>query len=170
MPMISHTGSMRENQILFTRTNERFFRFKSGISASMLGLLMLGALSGTLATTPDIGAIAVFINEGVAEVQVNVISEDKSDETVLPMRPGTIERTSFTGGQVKLYTPSKDIVSGRLLFSLRLPSPTTAPDFFEKQTRTFYFRVAGGKVTLLKPTDLTSKERKWLKERAKQGW
>src|SRR5205085_8288054 len=143
---------------------------KFSIATSVLSLLVLSATSKELGATGDSEAIAVFINEGRAEIQVNVISEDKKDGTILPLRPGTIERTSFAGGQVKLYTSSKDIVSGRLLFTRSMPTPTTAPEFIEKGTRTFYFRVVGGKIILVKPTDLTSKERKWLKERTKGGW
>src|SRR5436190_19930580 len=128
------------------------------IAASVLSLLVLSALPETLGAIGASEAIAVFINEG-REIQVNVISEDKKDETIFPMRPGTIERTSFAGGQVKLYTPSKDIVSGRLLFTRSMPTPMSAPEFMEKGTRTFYFRVVGGKIILVKPRDLISKER-----------
>jgi hypothetical protein len=143
---------------------------KFSVSATALSLLVLSALSETLGATSDLKAIAVFINEGRAEIQVNVISADKKDKTILPLRPGTIERTLFVGGQVELRTSSKDIVSGRLLFTRLLPTPMTAPEFMEKGTRTFYFRVVDEKIVLMKPTDLTSKERKWLKERTKGGW
>jgi hypothetical protein len=143
---------------------------KFNIAASVLSLLVLRATPKALGAIGDIEANAVFINEDRAEIQVNVISEDKKDKTILPLRPGTIERTLFAGGQVKLYTPSKDIVSGRLLFTRSMPTPMTAPKFFERSTRTFYFRVVGGKIILVKPTDLTAKERKWLTERTKRGW
>jgi hypothetical protein len=143
---------------------------KFSMAASVLSLLVLSATSKSSGAIGDIEANAVFINEGRAEIQVNVISEDKKDKTILPLRPGTIERTLFAGGHVELYTSSKDIVSGRLLFTRLLPTPMTGPEFMEKGTRTFYFRVVGGKIILVKPTDLTSKERKWLKERTKEGW
>lgn len=143
---------------------------KFSFFGSVLSLLVLGALSVTLGATRESEAIGVFINEGV-EIQITVISEDTKDKIILPMRPRTIERASlFTGGQAKLYTPSKNIVSGRLLFTRSLPTPSTSPDFMEKGTRTFYFRVVGGKIILVKPRDLTSKERKWLEEKRKEGW
>src|SRR2546423_14699530 len=143
---------------------------KFWISTTVVSLLALSAVSKTLAARQDIGAIAVFINEGHTKIQVHVVSEDKKDKTTLPLHPGQMERTSFAGGHVELYTASKDIVSGRLLFARSLPTPVTAPEFIERDTRTFYFRVVERKIFPVKPTDLTSKERKWLKERTKEGW
>lgn len=140
------------------------------ICASLICLAVLSSTAQILGTLQGNEAIAVFINEGRAGIQVNVVSEDKTDKTVLPLHPKQIERTLFKRGQVELYAASEDMVSGRLLFTQRLPTPNTAPEFMEKPTRTFYFRVADGKITLVKPVDLTSKERKWLKEKAKQGW
>lgn len=143
---------------------------KFRISAAVMSLLTLSAVSKTLATRQGIGAIAVFINEGHINIQVDVVSEDKKDKTILPLHPGQMERTSFAGGHVELRTSSKNIVSGRLLFTRSMPTPVTAPELMEKDTRTFYFRVVGRKISLVKPTDLTSKERKWLTERTKEGW
>jgi|SRR5437868_8738585 len=143
---------------------------KLGISASVLALLVLSPLSETLEAAKDSKSFAVFMNESRADVQINVVSEDKRDKAVLPLRPGTIEGALFSGGHVELRTSSKDMVSGRLLFACPLPTAVSAPEFMEKSTQTFYFRIVGGKVILLKPTHLTSKERKWLKERTRQGW
>jgi hypothetical protein len=137
------------------------------------GLVLLALInrSETLGATRDVGASAVFINEGRAKVQINVISKDTREQGVMILPPRAIERSVlFAGGQVRLYTPSKDIVSGRLLFSRSLPSPTTAAEFLEKESRTFYFRVAGRKITLIKPTELSPKEKTWLAERTKGGW
>ncbi len=138
--------------------------------ASVLTILVLSPLSETLAATKDSKPFAVFINEGRADVQIDVVSEDKKDKAILPLRPGTIEGALFSGGHVELHTSSKNMVSGRLLFTRLLPTPMSAPEFMEKGTRTFYFRVADGKIVLVKPTDLTLKERKWLKERTAAGW
>jgi hypothetical protein len=130
---------------------------------------MLALPETSPATEPD-KAIAVFMNEGHVPIQVNVISEDKTDETVFPLRPGQMERTLFARGHVELHTSSKDIVSGRLLFTRSMPTPTSAPEFMEPRTRAFYFRVVGGNISLVKPTALTAKERRRLGERTKQGW
>lgn len=143
---------------------------KFSLLASVLTLLVLGALSETSGSIPDSEANGVFINEDRATIQVEVISEDKKDKTIMILPPEAIERTLFARGQVRLYTPSDNNVSGRLLFTRSLPTPMTAPKFLEQETRTFYFRVVGRKIILVKPTDLTSKERKWLKERTKYGW
>jgi hypothetical protein len=143
---------------------------KFSLFGSVLSLLVLSALSVTLGATRDIEANGVFINEGHLRIQINVISKDRKETTIFTLRPGTIDRTLFAGGQVKLYTVSKDTFSGRLLFTRSLPTPLTAPQFLEQDTHSFYFRVVDGKIILVKPRDLTSKERKWLEEKRKEGW
>jgi hypothetical protein len=113
---------------------------------------------------------AVFINASRASIQIEVISQDEKDEAVLPLRPGAIAGAMFAKGHVELRTSSKDMVSGRLLFSCSLPSPESAPEFYERTTGTFYFRVVEGKVVLVKPENLTLKERKRIAELTKAGW
>jgi hypothetical protein len=130
----------------------------------------VSAFTASLGAKPADEAIAVFMNEGSTPIQVNVISRDKTDKTILPLRPGAIEHTLFSGGEAKLYTQSEDVVSGRLLFTLLLPTPMRAPEFMEKEARTFYFRVVDDKIKLVKASDLTPKERKRLAEKAKRGW
>jgi hypothetical protein len=114
----------------------------------------------------------VFINEGRAKIQIEVVSDDKNDKIVLPLRPEAIEGAVSPGGrgEARLYTSSKDMVSGRLLFTRSLPTPMTAREFFETKTASFYFRVVDHKIILVKPADLTPKERRWLKERTRGGW
>jgi len=129
------------------------------------------ALPKTWGAVRESQATGVFINEDHAKVQINVISKDKKEAAEMILAPEAIERSVlFAGGEVKLYTPSKDVVSGRLLFSRSLPTPSTASEFMERSTRTFYFRVRDRKITLVKPKDLTSTERRWLMERTKAGW
>jgi hypothetical protein len=146
------------------------FRKTFHTSVGVLSLLALSAASQAWGAIANTEAVGVFMNEGRAKIQVNVISEDRKDRTILPLRPGAIERTLYSGGQVELYTSSKDLISGRLLFTRSLPTPISASGFMEKGTRTFYFRVVDGKIILVKSSDLTPKERKWLKEKLKSGW
>ena|SRR5438874_12685753 len=137
---------------------------------AVFSLLALSAASQALGAIENTETVGVFMNEGHAKIQVNVISEDRKDRTILPLRPGAIERTLYSGGQIELYTSSSDLVSGRLLFTRSLPTPLSASEFMEKGTRIFYFRVIDGKIMLVKSSDLSPKERKWLRERTKRGW
>jgi hypothetical protein len=140
------------------------------ISAAVVWLLVLSALSEAPAAGRETGVIAVFINEAHTNVQIDVVSEDKKDKTILPLHPRQMERTASSRGHVELRTASKDIASGRLLFSRSMPTPISAPDFMERRTRTFYFRVVDAKILLVKPKDLTVEERRRLDERMKEGW
>jgi hypothetical protein len=136
-----------------------------------LGLLALVALSETLGAVRDTDATGIFINGSHVKIQVSVVSKDEKEAGEMVLPPEAIERSVlFAGGRAKLYTPSKDVVSGRLLFTLPLPTPTTAPEFFERSTRRFYFRVIDRKIVLVRPGDLTSKEKEWLRERTRAGW
>jgi hypothetical protein len=154
---------------MFTNSEAPRLRNRFGIFPVVCSLLVVSAFTA-LGAKRNSTAIAVFMNEGGAQIQVNVISRDKTDKTILPLRPGAIERTLFTAGELELYTPSEDVVSGRLLFTLSLPTPATAPEFMEKGTRTFYFRIVDEKIKLVKARDLTPKERNSLAERTKRGW
>jgi hypothetical protein len=145
-------------------------RSKTRRFAAVASVLVLSTVSQGSAARQDITAIAVFMNEGRTNIQVDVVSEDKKDKTILPLHPGQMERTSFSRGHVELHTVSTDIVSGRLLSSRSMPTPISAPEFMEPRTRTFYFRVVGAKILLVKLTDLTAEERRRLDERTKEGW
>ena len=140
------------------------------VAAAVASLLVLSGMSEASAAGQETGAIAVFMNEGHTNIQVDVVSHDKKDKTILPLHPRQMERTSFSRGHVELHTASKDIVSGRLLFSRSMPTPISAPNFMEPRTRTFYFRVVDTKILLLKPKDLTVEEKRRLDEKTKEGW
>ena len=53
-------------------------KLKAKISAAVASLLVLSAVSQGSAARQDITAIAVFMNEGRTNIQVDVVSEDKN--------------------------------------------------------------------------------------------
>lgn len=107
--------------------------------------------------------IGTYLNEGRSLIELDLVSKDGSETTNIPLSPGRIDHAVIGEGQTKVYTPAEEIAKRRLLSTIPTPTPKTAPEFFEKETRTFYFRIIAGKVTLVKPRDLTTNERKRLK-------
>ena len=112
--------------------------------------------------------IATFFNEGHSTVQLNLISKDGRDTTILTFSPGQIERAVIHEGQIKVYTPSERLSSRQLLSTREMPTPRLAAEFFENATQTFYFRVSGKNVTLVKPRNLTVRERSRLQAYKRQ--
>ena len=112
------------------------------------------------ATPPEI--IGTYFNEGPILVELNLISKDGREVTMIPFTPGRIVRAAISEGQTKVYIPSKEMATRRLLSTSPTPTPKSAPAFFERETRTFYFRIISGKVILIKPRDLTTNEKKRL--------
>src|SRR5205814_9816672 len=93
-----------------------------------VALLTILILPEALSAPRDRKPFFVFINEGPAKIQIEVVSDDKKDKVILPLRPEAIEGALSPGGrgEAQLYTSSKDMVSGRLLFNRSLPTPMTA--------------------------------------------
>lgn len=107
--------------------------------------------------------IGTYLNEGRRLIELDLISKDGRETTNIPLSPGRIDHAVIGEGQTKVYTPAEGISKRRLLSTISTPTLRTAPEFFERETRTFYFRIIAGKVTLVKPRDLTAGERKRLK-------
>lgn len=139
--------------------------FRSGLRlfASLFGLLVLNTQCNASEWARDTDVVGVFFNEAHRTLQLNVISADKKDTTIMTLSPGEIGSTAIIEGEARVYTPSKSMTSGRLLSTCSVPNPTAAPGFFEKTTRTFYFRIVGETLKLVKPRDLTAAERRRLK-------
>lgn len=134
------------------------------LKAALAGVLFLSGLaeSAPLAAKES-SVIGTYLNEGTRPVELNVISKDGADTSVINLWVGRIARAVLTEGRTKVYTPSESMASRRLLSTGVTPTPESAPEFFEKKTRMFYFRVVGGKVTLVRPEDLTVKEKERLR-------
>jgi len=131
---------------------------------SLFALLVLATQSEARSqATARADVIGTYFNEDKILVELNLISKDSKEGTIIPISPRRIDRALITEGQTKLYIPSDQMAKRRLLSTMATPTPKSAPEFFEKETRTFYFRIVGGKVSLVKPQGLTLDERKRLK-------
>jgi hypothetical protein len=139
--------------------------FRKGLRlfASLSFLLFLNTRCDASELTTIREVTGVFFNVGNGTVQLNVRSADKKDTTIMTLSSGQVGSTATVKGEVRVLTPSKNMTSGHLLSSCQVPDPEAAPEFFEKTTRMFYFRIDGGKVTLVKPRDLSGPERRRVK-------
>lgn len=115
-------------------------------------------------TATSAKVMGTYFNEGRNLVELDLISKDGKEGTTIPLSPGRIDRAVITEGRTKIYMPSEGTSARRLLSTSRIPTPKSAREFFDKEQQTFYFRIVAGKVTLVKPGDLTPKERRQLKE------
>jgi hypothetical protein len=106
--------------------------------------------------------IGTYLNEGKTTVEVNMISADGHDGTEITLDPGRIDRAVIVAGQTKLYTPFGTVETKRLLSTHSTPTPESHPQFFDAHGRSFYFRIVGRSLTLVKRQDLTVAEKKRL--------
>ena len=109
-------------------------------------------------------AIGTYLNKGRGLIEIDVVSKHGRDTTNIPLSPGRIARALIEDGQTKIYAPAEEMAKRRLLSSIPTPTPKTAAEFLEKNTRTFYFRIVAGKISLVRPRDLTTTERRHLRE------
>ena len=106
--------------------------------------------------------IGTYLNEGKTTVELNMISADGHEGTEITLDPGRINRAVIIAGQTKLYTPFGTTVTKRLLSTHHTPTPESHPEFFDARGRSFYFRIVGRNLTLVKRQDLTVAERQRL--------
>ena len=107
--------------------------------------------------------LGTYLNEGRSLIEVELITRDGREATTIPLSPGRIDRALIRDGKTMIYTPSDESGNRRLIYTIATPTPRTAPQFFERSTRTFYFRIIAGKISLVRPRDLTAAERNRLR-------
>ena len=128
------------------------------ISAALLATLTVGA-----STDPRrLDVIGLFINDDSRELQIDLVSSDGKDITNLTLSSNQIDTAAMMNGEIRVYVSTQRLSDRRLLSICRMPSPESAPKFFDRKDRRFYFRIAKGKAILVKPVDLTIRERKLL--------
>ena len=130
----------------------------------VFALLLVAAWKAPLSqAASDTDVLAIYFNEGESLVEIDILSKDGREGTNIPLSAGRIDRAVISEGRMKVYAPAKEMAKRRLLSSIATPSPGSSPQFFDKMTRSFYFRIVGGKITLIRPQDLTTDEKKRLK-------
>lgn len=136
---------------------------KSQTQCLLTLLVLVAQVAPFSQAASDAEVIGTYFNESKTLVELEIISRDGKERTVIPITPGRIDRALITEGQTRLYLPAEQRSDRRLLSTIRTPTPKSRPGFFDEAKRTFYFRIVGRKVILLKPQDLTADERRRLK-------
>jgi hypothetical protein len=131
--------------------------------AIVIFALALAPQLAAAAAKSSSGVFGAYFNEGKILIEIDILTKDGKEGTTIPLDPGHLDRTDLTPGTTNLYLPSRDGEKRRLLWSGPTPTPASAPSYFEKETRMFYFRIIARKVILIKPTDLTDTERRNIK-------
>jgi hypothetical protein len=146
-------------------------RLTSGLRLCMglLGLAILSTQSNASPSPRSKAIYGVFFNESRGALQLNIVNPRKKDTSIATIRGGNMELAVLHAGDLaKIYTSSTDMLSGPLLASYPIPNPDRTPEFFETSSRTFYFRLVGRNIVLLKPADLTIRQRKQVKALSKE--
>jgi hypothetical protein len=92
----------------------------------------------------------VFENEGPETVEIQTTNEAGDSATIITLSPGDIEKTVITAGKAKIFAVSNDLAPTKVLSVFSMPTVKSSPGYFEKSTRTFYFSLRNGKMSLLK--------------------
>ena len=110
-----------------------------------LGLLLHLSSEAASNRSARLEVIGTYLNEGRSLIELELISKDGSEGTNIPLSPGRIDHAVIGEGQTKVYAPAEERAKRRLLSAIPTPTLETAPEFFEKENRTFYFRIIAGK-------------------------
>jgi hypothetical protein len=104
----------------------------------------------------------VFENAGPETIEIETTNEPGDSSAIMTLGPGDITKTVIeTPGTAKIFAMSPELSRAKLLTTFTLPTVESSPNKFEKSTRTFYFSLRGGKVSLLRPTKATTMRKRW---------
>jgi hypothetical protein len=103
----------------------------------------------------------VFENTGPETVEIETINDAGDSSAIMTLRPGDITKTVITPGKAKIFALSNDLSRTRLLSTFTLPTVKSSANYFERSTRTFYFRLRAGTMSLLKRDKATEMRKRW---------
>ena len=103
----------------------------------------------------------VFKNEGPETVEIQMTNGAGDSTTIMTLSSGDIERTVITSGKAKIFAVSNDLAPTKLLSSFTMPTVKSSAVNFERSTRTFYFSLKDGKMSLLEPNKATGMRKRW---------
>jgi hypothetical protein len=124
-------------------------------------LILEGARPLNKQPIPGHRVFGIFENEGPETVRIETMNKTGNESTEMILAPGELTKTVVTEGKVRLSALSKDLSPIKLLSASVMPTVHSAPNYFETATRTFYFSVSGGKMSLLKPNQATGMRKRW---------
>lgn len=117
----------------------------------------------TLARPPikEVKIYGIFFNEGPDTIRLDVVNKARNENDSMTLSPGDVLKTVIVEGTAKLSLPSTAASPGPVLSACAVPTERSASDFFEESTRTFYFRVWDGRISLVKPQQARKAKKRW---------
>jgi hypothetical protein len=103
----------------------------------------------------------IFFNEGPETIRLDIMNRPGNERDSMTLSPGDVLKTVVVEGTANVSRPSSAASPGPALSTCHMPTETSAPDFFEESTRTFYFRVADGRIKLVKPQQARAAKARW---------
>jgi len=116
---------------------------------------------------PGRRVFGIFENEGPETVRIETMNKTGNESTEMILNAGEMDETVITPGKLRIFAASNDLSQTKLLSAYVMPTVKSAPNFFEYATRTFYFRLKGGKMSLVEPNKATEMRKRW--EALKKG-
>jgi hypothetical protein len=107
----------------------------------------------------------IFCNDGPITVRVEISNWRGNEKTEMILAAHEITKTVIVKGMAKVYTPTDRLSSGKLLSTMTVPEGTSALQFFETSTRTFYFRIRNGRIGLVRPNEAMRRQWEALERR-----
>jgi hypothetical protein len=110
---------------------------------------------------PGLRVFGVFENDGRETLNVQIISNDGTEGTVMILRPGDITETVITAGKIKIFATSADFSRTKLLSEHVMPTVESTSNHFESSTRRFYFSLSARRMSLIKPANAQEMRKRW---------
>lgn len=114
----------------------------------------------------------IFFNEGPDTVRLDVVNKAENENDSMTLSAGDVLKIVIVEGIVKVSLPSTAAFPSPALSTCIVPTEKSEPEFFEESTRTFYFRVANGRVALVKPQQARVPKERWreIERKSRDGW
>ena len=110
---------------------------------------------------PGRRVFGVFENEGAETVRIEIKNKTGNEWTEMILDPGEMTEIVITPGKARLFAVSNDLSRTKLLSTYVMPTVKSAPNYFEKATRTFYFSLRDGKMSLFEHDKATEMRKRW---------
>jgi len=103
----------------------------------------------------------MFENAGPDSVRLVKVNDAENQMFHMTLAPGDIDKTVITDGKIGVFALSPDSSPVRLLSVYPIPASNSAPNYFDKSTQTFYFRVANGTISPVRPDKAQRMRKRW---------
>lgn len=109
----------------------------------------------------EVKTYGIFFNEGSDTIRLDVVNKAGNENDSMTLSPGDVLKTVIAEGTARVSLPSTTAFPGQALSACGVPTETSASDLFEESTRTFYFRVRDGRISVVKPQEAQTAKKRW---------